>query len=232
MFLKRMPHVLFIFLLAAFLFTSVFLLNADAQFPFGPMPFLGAGAYQPYMSMPYQPMMPYQPYMQPYMQPYQQPYMQPYQQPYMPYQQQYPYYQQQYPYYQQQYPYYQQQYPYYQQYPYQQAQYVQADHMLTSSYSGGSGTVEKGDTISIVLQSNATTGYQWYLDDDELDEDVVSYSSRQYYAATSAMLGAGGSEQWLFEAEGEGDTTIKLEYRQTGSSIVSQTFTLDVEVTD
>ncbi|MGA1790674.1 MAG: protease inhibitor I42 family protein [bacterium] len=104
--------------------------------------------------------------------------------------------------------------------------------MLTSSYSGGSGTVEKGDTISIVLTSNASTGYQWYLDDGELDEDVVSYTSRTYYPTGGTMLGAGGSEQWLFEAEEEGDTTIILEYRQSGSSIVSQTFTLDVEVTD
>ena len=104
--------------------------------------------------------------------------------------------------------------------------------MLTSSYNGGSGTVEKGDTISIVLQSNATTGYQWYLDDDELDEDVVSYTSRTYYPAGGTMLGSGGSEQWIFEAEGEGDTTIQLEYRQSGSSTASQTFTLDVEVTD
>ena len=103
-----------------------------------------------------------------------------------------------------------------------QPEYAQADHMLYYFYNGRSLIAVIGDIISIILESDDTTDYQWYLDEDELDEDVVSHVSRVYYPDRS--------EQWIFEAQGEGYTTIRIEYRKPGSTTASQTFTIDVEV--
>jgi predicted secreted protein len=185
--------------------------------------------YQMYPYTPYQqnPYMPYQPYqMYPYT-PYQQnPYM-PYQQyPYTPYQ---PY--QQYPYN----PY--QQYPYspYQQYPFNlyqqptQPQFQTTDNSYTASNNGDDVDVDEGETIGIILESNASTGYLWQLDTDELDDDVVSKVSSQYYQG-GTLLGAGGYEQWIFEAEEPGETTIRLEYKRSGETSAASTFEIDVTV--
>ena len=149
-------------------------------------------------------------------------------------QQMYPYGGQMYPYGGQMYPY--QQYPYqqypYQQYPYQQAQYQSADWELDSGDNQASGNVEPGDTISIILSSNASTGYRWELDDDELDTDIISKKSSQYYAGYGYGVGVAGTEQWIFEAEEEGTTTIKLDYKRAGETSAQSTFWVQVTVTD
>jgi len=102
--------------------------------------------------------------------------------------------------------------------------------MLDNSYNQGEGTVDVGDTISIVLSSNASTGYRWELDDDELDEDIVSYVSKQYYQGAGYGVGVAGTEQWIFEGEEEGTTIIKLDYKRAGDTSAQSTFWIEVTV--
>ncbi|MGA1844255.1 MAG: protease inhibitor I42 family protein [bacterium] len=103
---------------------------------------------------------------------------------------------------------------------------------LDSGDDGTTITVDVGDTISIVLESNVTTGYQWVLDTGELNTDVVSKKSNQYFPgnATGYIVGAGGFEQWIFEAEDDGTTTIKLDYKRTWETTVQDTFEVTVTV--
>ncbi|MGA1863964.1 MAG: protease inhibitor I42 family protein [bacterium] len=115
-------------------------------------------------------------------------------------------------------------------YPYQQANYQQADLMLDSTDNGDDFTVDKGDTISIILSSNSSTGYIWMLDADEPDTDIVSKTSSQYFQGYTGMVGASGSEQWIFEAEDEGTTNIILYYRRTWEATVAETFEVEITV--
>jgi predicted secreted protein len=101
---------------------------------------------------------------------------------------------------------------------------------LESADDGSSITVDVEDTISIILSSNAITGYQWVLDEDELDPDIVSETSRKYFPGNPYLVGSGGSEQWLFEAKGAGTTTIKLDYKRIWETSIEDTFEIEVTV--
>ncbi|MEW5804152.1 MAG: protease inhibitor I42 family protein [bacterium] len=85
--------------------------------------------------------------------------------------------------------------------------------------------MEESDTISIILASNPYGGYQWVLDTDEIDEDIVEKQSRQFYLVqTNSYM-----EQWIFKGIDIGTTNIKLEYTSSSGS-VSSTFEVSVEV--
>ncbi|MBN2372476.1 protease inhibitor I42 family protein [bacterium] len=208
-------------------------------------PYQNPYQYNPYQYNPYQ--YQYNPYQNPYQynpyqyqyNPYQNPYQyNPYQ--YNPYQYQYNPYQNPYQYNPYQYPYNPYQYNPYQYNPYQypynpyqsQQQFQTADFMLDSSDDNDTVTVDDGDTISIILASNVTTGYSWVLVTDELNTDIVKKVSNNYITGYygSGYVGAGGYEQWIFEAESVGTTTIKLQYKQAGSGIVQDTFEVKIKV--
>jgi predicted secreted protein len=98
---------------------------------------------------------------------------------------------------------------------------VDADVELDSSDDGDEITVDEGDTISITLSAYHNYGYYYVLDDDDLDEDVVDFDTA-YYCTTNSI------EQWVFDAEGPGTTTIVLEYTNTSGGTAS---TFEVEIT-
>ena len=74
--------------------------------------------------------------------------------------------------------------------------------------------VKIGNTITITLPSNATTGFQWALtaisDTSVLKQDGKS----QYVLPESTLVGAGGQEIWTFKALNRGTSTIYMEYSQ------------------
>jgi inhibitor of cysteine peptidase len=94
--------------------------------------------------------------------------------------------------------------------------------------SGGSVTLAVGDSITIELPSNITTGYSWQVADDgglEQSGDPV------YDAPNTDAAGAGGTETFTFEATETGSGEIVLEYVRPWESVQpAETWTLDVEV--
>lgn len=54
----------------------------------------------------------------------------------------------------------------------------------------------KDSMISIRLESNPTTGYQWSL--DVHDKRYIGLADHYYVAPESKLLGASGHEVWLF----------------------------------
>jgi inhibitor of cysteine peptidase len=77
--------------------------------------------------------------------------------------------------------------------------------------------VEAGFKFAIALESNPTTGYSWRLS-RPLDEDKVILLSAEFekgsggHGGDREIVGAPGEEVLTFEAIGEGDTEIELEY--------------------
>jgi inhibitor of cysteine peptidase len=92
-----------------------------------------------------------------------------------------------------------------------------------------------GDIIKITLDSNITTGYQWQLLSNS-DEQAVSLLDHQYVEPTASggepIVGAGGSEEWTFEAAAAGSSELHLEYSQPweGGMKAEQTFDLTIVV--
>ena len=71
--------------------------------------------------------------------------------------------------------------------------------------------VRKGNTFSVRLDANATTGYAWRLA-KPLDPKFIHLLASDYEANTGNMMGAGGFEIWTFDAIEAGSTTILFEY--------------------
>ena len=111
-----------------------------------------------------------------------------------------------------------------------QPQYQSADIELDSGDDGDSINVEVGETISIILESNSSTGYKWVLVSNSLDTSIVSNTSSKYFSGVTSVVGSGGTEQWIFEAEAPGTTTIKLNYKRVWETGIEDTFEIEVVV--
>lgn len=79
------------------------------------------------------------------------------------------------------------------------------------------GTVRKktGETFTIALESNHTTGFSWALDGKE-ESSVVHKLSDDYIndPHLPGMVGYGGTEHWKFRAEKQGTTVLHFVYRR------------------
>ena len=71
--------------------------------------------------------------------------------------------------------------------------------------------VNIGDSFSIVLESNQTTGYSWQLGSNS-DSNIVHFLSTVYNAPSTDMQGQGGEEVWTFKTESPGTVIIILQY--------------------
>jgi predicted secreted protein len=111
-----------------------------------------------------------------------------------------------------------------------QPQYQSADVDLDSGDDEDSINIAVGETISIILESNSSTGYKWILDTNLLDSAIVSNTSNKYFSGVTSLVGAVGTEQWIFEGEAIGTTTIKLNYKRIWETSIEDTFEIEVTV--
>lgn len=71
--------------------------------------------------------------------------------------------------------------------------------------------VRVGDIFSIKLQSNPTTGYEWYFF-QPLDNSMVELVKRDSISDKPVREGSGGIEIFTFKALKVGKTMISMEY--------------------
>ncbi len=71
--------------------------------------------------------------------------------------------------------------------------------------------VKKGETFSIHLASNPTTGFKWQLA-GPLDSSTLIEAGHEYSRPASRLAGAGGKEIWKFRAVDKGKAVIEMEY--------------------
>ena len=111
-----------------------------------------------------------------------------------------------------------------------------------SSGDGGSGTegggkvftsspidVSVGDTFTISLESNPSTGYTWELS-GPLDDAVVVSLGSDHQAGESTAVGAAGHQLFTFKPVGKGSTTIGLQYVRPWETGVAPAQTSDFDV--
>ena len=89
-----------------------------------------------------------------------------------------------------------------------------------------------GDTLRLVLASNASTGYQWTADAQISDRGVLTQTSHQTVAPSDAKPGAAGTEVWTFDAIKPGSATLPTSYGQPwpGGTKGAWTFSAAVSV--
>ena len=85
---------------------------------------------------------------------------------------------------------------------------------LEAKDSGGTYTLNVGDTIRVSLRSNRTTGYSWAENKEKTDAKVLKSDGGSYETNPhpEGMVGVGGVETWTFTALAPGKTEIVLGY--------------------
>jgi len=102
---------------------------------------------------------------------------------------------------------------------------------LTAEDSGKSIQIKTGETFTITLESNPTTGYQWMVLD--VDEKILSQvGDAEYQSKGTVMPGSGGEETFTFKALKSGKTELLLGYERPWEEGVDpvESFTITVIV--
>jgi len=82
---------------------------------------------------------------------------------------------------------------------------------LSEADDGSTASVEVGDRVRVLLPSNPTTGFSWQSV-EEPAPTVLVLAHEPIFVAGSELLGAAGTESFVFIATGTGTTSISLEY--------------------
>lgn len=93
-------------------------------------------------------------------------------------------------------------------------------------------TIDSGETVTVKLCSNATTGFSWDENAKIADTSILKQSGQQFISPEKDMPGAAGQQEWTFTALKPGTTTAYVEYGRPweGGEKGVWTFTLTVTV--
>lgn len=79
---------------------------------------------------------------------------------------------------------------------------------LTDNDNGKTVDVQVGDTITVCIAENPTTGYCW--DNEQLDNPLLELQSSDYKSTSEGLMGGGGERSFTFRVVQAGKTEIKL----------------------
>jgi len=108
---------------------------------------------------------------------------------------------------------------------------------VDSSYSGKEVKIAAGGSLTVILESNQTTGFQWELANisdqtvlEKVDQKFITFPP-EVTSGGSPLVGAPGAEAWIFKALQKGKSTISMGYSRPWESVPpAKTFTLTVSV--
>lgn len=91
---------------------------------------------------------------------------------------------------------------------------IQKAVSVDAGADGGEVTLAVGDLLVVTLDSNPTTGYSWSLAGAG-EAGVLAVEGNEFIAPEASdppLVGQGGVEVWAFQAVGEGEVAISIEY--------------------
>jgi inhibitor of cysteine peptidase len=102
-----------------------------------------------------------------------------------------------------------------------------AQNNITKSIELGS-----SGTLTVKLGSNPTTGYQWGEDAEISNTSIIAQKSYNYVEPEDTeLMGAPGTDVWVFDAKAAGSATITFSYSRSWEEGTPATYTLTVNVT-
>lgn len=87
-----------------------------------------------------------------------------------------------------------------------------AEHVVTDADNEKTIEVRKGDSLTLQLPENPTTGYRWNL--DQHDPSILEHVGGSTFASSGPAIGAGGRKSFTFVARAKGNTDIVLSLRR------------------
>ena len=88
-----------------------------------------------------------------------------------------------------------------------------SQRVLEMDDSGSTIELEVGDTVTVRLHGNPTTGFVWLIED--YDETMIVMTDQTYTETSGGRVGAAGMFEFEFEATRSGETDIELQYRRS-----------------
>jgi predicted secreted protein len=106
---------------------------------------------------------------------------------------------------------------------------------LTEEDNGKAFTVSVGDTVTVVLAGNPTTGYEWATDMSEADTALLEPAGDPVYVADTVdtnIVGSGGKYTFTFTAAAKGEAELSLKYWRSFEEDVEpiQSFTATITI--
>jgi len=87
---------------------------------------------------------------------------------------------------------------------------------LSAADSGKTITLAPKQALTLTLVSNYTTGYRWTWA-NPVNPVLAKVGEPKYTPSQSAqdgVVGAGGTETWIFQPTAYGETVVRMEYRR------------------
>jgi len=120
--------------------------------------------------------------------------------------------------------------------PKQEAVVVSCDDFMNVHFIGEKVEVASGESFTVTLCSNPTTGFQWseaqISDQVAIEQIDHQFTPPEYTGDSPPAPGSPGQEVWTFKALKPGESTISMEYDQPweGGMKAAWTFVLTVVV--
>ena len=86
--------------------------------------------------------------------------------------------------------------------------------IIDRTYHNKTLDINVGDTLTIILNENPSTGYRWKL--DQVNEEIISLEDSKYTPDTKSQIGGGGNRTFSFKSVSTGMTTIGLGLMREG----------------
>ena len=110
---------------------------------------------------------------------------------------------------------------------------ISCDEFMKDQHFTWEVQVNPGDSVTVTLCSNPTTGFQWSESAQISDQTVLEQVDHKFIPPEAKNIeGAAGKEVWTFKALKEGASTISMEYSRPweGGEKGEWTFVLTVIV--
>jgi inhibitor of cysteine peptidase len=109
---------------------------------------------------------------------------------------------------------------------------ISCDQFQDSHHSMNEIQLGVGDTVTIDLCSNPTTGFQWEENPNISDSTVLEQTSHEFIPPGTNVPGQAGREVWVFKTLKRGVSTVSFEYSRPweGGEKGEWTYTLTVTV--
>jgi inhibitor of cysteine peptidase len=85
------------------------------------------------------------------------------------------------------------------------------DIIVTEADTGKKMVLQTGDTLSIVLEGNPTTGFTWKIASSNTS---ILKEVKTTYKSANALIGAGGIFLFTFQAVAEGTANLQCSYHR------------------
>ena len=89
---------------------------------------------------------------------------------------------------------------------------ISYDDLLKDKQISRSVSLSVGDTLTVSLGSNLSTGFTWAEKMLISDPNVMTQTGHRAVASNTGMPGAPGTEVWILQAKSPGNTTVSTTY--------------------